>query len=232
MVKISLLTGAIESIRLCVLTGRYKTDQRPNMETQAVKGANTKEQILQAACRLIHLQGFNSTSLDAILRESGVGKGNFYYHFKSKDELGHAVLDRLALWTQEQVGREVFRGDEDPIAEIFGLFDFIVDMQRETGCVGGCPLGNLALELSDIHDGFRRRIEEILTMWQNQISETLTRAQAKGQLARNVHSQRVAEFIIAGIEGGILLAKARKDISVLEGCLDELKKYLRMHIVS
>ncbi len=201
------------------------------MEAQAVKVVGTKEQILQAACRLIHCQGFHNTSLDQILRESGVGKGNFYYHFKSKDELGHAVLDRLALWTEEQVGREVFRGGGNPVDEIFRFFDLIVEMQREMGCVGGCPLGNLALELSDIHDGFRQRIQEILTTWRKQISGALSRAQANGQLARNVQLDRLAEFIIAGIEGGILLAKTHKDLTVLEGCLDELKKHIRMYTV-
>ncbi len=200
------------------------------METQAAKGATTKEEILQTACRLVYRQGFNNTSLDDILRESGVGKGNFYYHFKSKDELGYAILDRLALWTEEQIGQETLRGDGDPIEEIFRLFDFIAEMQRETGCVGGCPLGNLALEMSDIHDGFRQRIGEILITWRNQISEAITRAQAKGQLARNVHSDALADFIIAGIEGGILLAKVRKDVAVLEGCLDELKKYVGIYV--
>ncbi|MDO8476236.1 MAG: TetR/AcrR family transcriptional regulator [Candidatus Rokubacteria bacterium] len=36
-----------------------------------------------------------SISLDNVLRESGVGKGNFYYHFKSKEELCYAIIDRL-----------------------------------------------------------------------------------------------------------------------------------------
>jgi TetR/AcrR family transcriptional regulator, transcriptional repressor for nem operon len=200
------------------------------MEAHAVKVASTKEQILQAACRLIHRQGFHNTSLDQILRESGVGKGNFYYHFKSKDELGHAVLDRLALWT-EQVGREIFRRDGDPIAEVFGLFDLIVQMQREAGCVGGCPLGNLALEMSDIHDGFRQRIGGIIDSYRGYIADALSRAQAKGQLAQNLHPQGAAEFIFAGIEGAILVAKVRKDVTVLEGCLAELRNYLRTYVV-
>lgn len=199
------------------------------METQAAKGATTKEQILQTACRLVYQQGFNNTSLDEILRESGIGKGNFYYHFKNKDEMGYAILDRLALW-EEQVGHEVFGREGDPLEEVFDLFEVIVQMQRETGCVGGCPLGNLALEMSDIHDGFRQRIGEILITWRNQISEAITRAQANGQLARNVHSDALADFIIAGIEGGILLAKVRKDVAVLEGCLDELKKYVAIYV--
>lgn len=202
-----------------------------NMEVKAAKGLNTKEQILQTACRLIHRQGFNNTSLEEILRESSVGKGNFYYYFKSKDELGYAILDRLALWTSQQIGQEIFGRGEDPIGEIFHLLDFVVAMQREAGCVGGCPLGNLALELSDIHDGFRRRLEEILGSWRNYIAEALTRAQAKGQLAQNVQLDGLAEFIVAGIEGAVLVTKVRKDLTVLEGCLGELKKYVRMYLV-
>jgi TetR/AcrR family transcriptional repressor of nem operon len=201
------------------------------MEAQTVKGAGTKEQILQAACRLIHRHGFHNTSLDQILRESGVGKGNFYYHFKSKDELGYAVLDRLALWTSEYIGREIFRGDGKPVEEIFGLFDLIVAMQRETGCVGGCPLGNLALEMSDVHDGFRRRIGGIVDSYRGYIADALARAQARGELAQNVQLDRLAEFIFAGIEGAILVTKVHKDVTVLEGCLDELKKHLRMYVV-
>jgi AcrR family transcriptional regulator len=45
----------------------------------------TREQILDAASRLIHVRGFNNTSVDEILKESGVGKGNLYYYFKSKE---------------------------------------------------------------------------------------------------------------------------------------------------
>jgi TetR/AcrR family transcriptional repressor of nem operon len=191
----------------------------------------TKEQILQTACRLIHRKGFNNTSLDDILRESGVGKGNFYYYFKSKDELGYAVLDRLALWTSQQIGHEIFSRGDDPVGEIFHFFDVVVAMQREAGCMGGCPLGNLAIEMSDIHAGFRQRIEEILGSWRGYIAGALARARAKGQLAQNVQLDRMADFIFAGVEGAILVTKVRKDLAILEGCLDELKKYVRGYLV-
>ncbi|MGH7305509.1 MAG: TetR/AcrR family transcriptional regulator, partial [Candidatus Rokuibacteriota bacterium] len=58
-------------------------------------GRSTREAILEAASRLIHVHGYNHTSLDDVLRESGVGKGNFYYHFKSKEDLGYAILDQI-----------------------------------------------------------------------------------------------------------------------------------------
>src|SRR5260370_12385446 len=64
-------------------------------ETRSTKGAATRDQILNAAARLMHVQGYQSTSLDDVLRESGVGKGNFYYYFKSKEDLGYAIIDRI-----------------------------------------------------------------------------------------------------------------------------------------
>lgn len=199
------------------------------MQRQTVKGTRTKDRVIEAAFRLIHRQGFNNTSLEDILRASGVGKGNFYHHFKGKDELGYAILDRLALWATEELGREVFDRGMDPVEQVFHLLDRIASAQRETACVGGCPLGNLALEMSDIHDGFRQRIGEILTIWRGHIAKAITRAQGQGQLARNVQSERLAEFIIAGIEGAILSARVHKDPSILDRCFDELKKHVRLY---
>jgi len=199
------------------------------MRPQTVRGSRTKDRVIEAAFQLIHRQGFNNTSLEDILRESGVGKGNFYHYFESKDELGYAILDRLAFWVTEELGREVFDRGEDPLEEIFCLFERIASAQRKAACVGGCPLGNLALEMSDIHDGFRQRIGEILRNWRDHISEAITRAQDQGQLARNMHSQRLADFIIAGIEGAILSARVHKDPSILDGCFDELKRHVGMY---
>src|SRR6267143_1974732 len=71
------------------------TETKTQPETKSQKGAATRDQILNAASRLIHVQGYQSTSLDDVLRESGVGKGNFYYYFKSKEDLGYAILDHI-----------------------------------------------------------------------------------------------------------------------------------------
>src|SRR2546428_13702194 len=65
------------------------------------EGRSTREAILKAASRLIHVHGYNHTSLDDVLRESGVGKGNFYYYLKSKEDLGYAILDQLIGWLLE-----------------------------------------------------------------------------------------------------------------------------------
>ena len=55
----------------------------------------SKERLLASARELIHENGFQQTSVDEILKKSGVTKSNFYYHFKSKEELGLIILERF-----------------------------------------------------------------------------------------------------------------------------------------
>jgi TetR/AcrR family transcriptional repressor of nem operon len=104
--------------------------------------STTREQILDAAGRLIHLRGFHNTSVDDILRESGVGKGNLYYYFKSKDELGYAALDRTLERIQEEILERLSASGVDPWTQLERFLEYAVERARREGCVGGCPLGN------------------------------------------------------------------------------------------
>src|SRR5215468_9172911 len=109
-------------------------------DTKSAKGAVTRDQILDAAGRLIHLQGYYCTSLDDVLRESGVGKGNFYYYFKSKEELGYAIIDRLVTGFLERTLGPAFADPEgDPLEQIQAFLDRVFESQRKRNCVGGCP---------------------------------------------------------------------------------------------
>src|SRR5512132_128654 len=92
------------------------TETKTQPETKSQKGAATRDQILNAASRLIHVQGYQSTSLDDVLRESGVGKGNFYYYFKSKEDLGYAIIDRLVRGFLERTLEPAFADpNRDPV---------------------------------------------------------------------------------------------------------------------
>ena len=62
------------------------------MKSQYARGAGTKLRIIRVAADLFHKQGVRATSPDEIIEASGTGKGQFYYYFKSKEGLVHAVL--------------------------------------------------------------------------------------------------------------------------------------------
>ena len=199
-------------------------------ETKSSKGAATRDQILDAAGRLIHLQGYHCTSLDDVLRDSGVGKGNFYYHFKSKEELGYAIIDRLVRGFVERTLEPAFADPAaDPIAQIHGLLDRVLDAQRQRNCVGGCAMGNLASELSDVHEGFRKRLAEVFVAWRVTMAQALRRGQAVGLLSADCNPDGAAYFLVAALEGAILMSKVTKDIAVMERCVDELKQHLTLY---
>src|SRR6266536_5742405 len=149
--------------------------------TKSQKGAATRDQILDAAARLIHLQGYHCTSLDDVLRESGVGKGNFYYYFRSKEDLGYAIIDRVIQGFIERTLHPIFADTSgDPIAQVHAFLDRVLDSQRQRNCVGGCPMGNLASELSDVHEGFRQRLAAIFAEWRRTLIEALARGNERG----------------------------------------------------
>jgi TetR/AcrR family transcriptional regulator, transcriptional repressor for nem operon len=192
-------------------------------------GRSTREAILEAASRLIHVHGYNHTSLDDVLRESGVGKGNFYYHFKSKEELGYAILDQIIASFLERTLEPCFADPAgDALTQIRCFLDRVLEAQRERNCVGGCPLGNLVAELSDVHEGFRARLASVFAAWRERLTLVLRAEQGRGGVDDACRPDAVAGFLVASLEGAILLTKLTKDIAVLEQCVAEMKRYLSL----
>lgn len=190
----------------------------------------TRDHILAAASRLMALRGYRATSLDDVLRESGVGKGNFYYYFRSKEELGYAILERVVQGFVERVLEPCFSDSgAKPLDKVRCFLDRLLETQRQRNCVGGCPMGNLASELSDMHEGFRRRLAEIFTVWRERMTDTLREAQADGSLRSECDPASLAHFLVAALEGAILLTKVTKDIQIMETCVGELKSHLTLY---
>lgn len=191
---------------------------------------NTKERIIDIATRLIHLNGFNNTSVDEILKESGVGKGSFYYYFESKEALGQVILERHFKRFLEEVAGQAFRTHQDPVERIFALLDLVLEKQRARSCSGGCPMGNLAAEMSDLNEDFRRTLIKGFTGWQEKIEEALTEARAKKKLIETVDVKRLSQYLVAGMQGAILMGKVWREPAILVACFEEMKEHLRRYL--
>jgi TetR/AcrR family transcriptional repressor of nem operon len=180
----------------------------------------------------MHVRGYRNTSLDDVLRESGVGKGNFYYHFRSKEDLGYAILDEIIAMFLERTLEPCFSGtDTPPLIQIRCFLDRVLEAQRQRKCVGGCAMGNLASELSDVHEGFRARLASVFTAWRVRLTVALREAQERGEVVVACEPESIGHFLVAGLEGAILLSKVSKDITVMEQCVIELKRYLTLYEV-
>jgi TetR/AcrR family transcriptional repressor of nem operon len=188
-----------------------------------------RAQIVDAAGRLMSQQGFAATSVDDVIRAAKLsGKSHFYHYFRSKDELGYAVLARQFERFAER-GLAVLREPMiEPLDRLALFIDTLVALQVARGCRGGSPLGPLAAELADGHEGFRERIAEVFERWAAQLRSLLW--EARPQLADDADTARLARFVIATLEGALLMARVNRDPAALEGIAYDLKRFVAMHL--
>lgn len=183
--------------------------------------ADTREQIIQAAAELIWRQGYHNTSVDEIIRDVGICKGNFYYHFSSKEALGLAVIDAWVSGYDDEVFAAARADDRPPLRRLEDFIDATVEAQAENG-YPGCPLGRMALEMGDLSESFRCRLDEAFDTWRGSLADSLCEA-GLGTAA----ADSLARFLLAATQGGFLLTKVERDGAVLQGIADELKAQIR-----
>ena len=122
---------------------------------------DTRLAIIREGARLIHAKGFNNTGLSDILKAAGVPKGSFYFYFRNKEAFGLAVIDHYADAIMD-AGEKILRnGNLAPLQRLGKFFDFFQKAFQAADMQGGCPVGNLTQEMSDLSDSFRGRMAEI-----------------------------------------------------------------------
>lgn len=183
-----------------------------------------REQIIQSSAELVHINGFNNTSVSDILEKAGIGKGQFYHYFHSKEELGYAVIDyQFSVWNDLILSKAFQTEEIRGLARIRRVMDLLIELFRQVGCLGGCPFANLALEMGDIHEGFRKKIEEIFEKTAKHFIHALEEAKEIGEIPPDSDSEVQARTLLAAIEGAIMLMKATKNIGYLEEVFSQVK---------
>ena len=185
----------------------------------------TRERLLQAASREIYRSGFQSASLDTILAVAGVTKGALYYHFDSKEALGHAVVDEVIATCVRGKWVRPLQNGTDPIDALIGAVQGIP--VRPADVRGGCQLNNLAQEMSSLDAGFRKRLAIIFDAWREAVASVLREGQAHGSVRCDVEPADAAGLLIAMVEGYASLAKNAQDPKVMKAGIRNIVGWLR-----
>jgi TetR/AcrR family transcriptional regulator, transcriptional repressor for nem operon len=190
--------------------------------------SGNKEKVVQAAMELFHRKGFQATGLEEILAQSGVCKSNFYYHFKSKDELGLSVLDeKMKEMRRDYIDPTLGDMAWEPKQRLIRFFDAMIRFCGEHGCSRGCIFGNMTLELADHHEGMRSLLEAFFKDLENRIVCTLREGADGGGIdLRGMQPEETATAVVSLLQGGILLTKGYKDTSPLQSGLNLLIRFI------
>lgn len=186
----------------------------------------TREKILQAAFGEIHQHGFRGASVDRILSDTGLTKGALYHHFPSKAALGYAVVDEVIRGYMLENWLRPLDEQPDPAAALIEQLRTPAAEKVDQLCSLGCPLNNLAQEMSPIDETFRRKIQSVFDAWRGGIAERLRRGQAEGYVRGDINCDQAATFFIAALEGASTLAKNAHDPQLLHDCAEPLILYL------
>ncbi len=175
-----------------------------------------RDKLLEAACATFGQKGYLATTVDDLLATTGVSPSNFYYHFKSKEELALECLERFFDEIRDELAPVLTDGRSTAAARLEQLRRRFVKRLSDQGCCGGCPLGNLAQELSDSHPAFRRRLAGFFEECMRGFEEIVREGVASGQFRPGVDPRSAAYLLFGAIEGLILLSKSLKDVKPLD----------------
>ena len=186
----------------------------------------TKVKIIQAAFEEIHSHGFQATSMNEIIKRAGITKGALYHHFKSKTELGYAVIDQVIRPMMKERWLDPLSKNENPIDALIDCMAELIKNTPKQAVIKGCPVANLAHEMSGIDEGFRLKLSGVLKAWQAGLSQVFSEGIKKGYVKADVNTDNVACFLVASLEGAIGLAKNSKDENTFNRCGEQLIVYL------
>lgn len=171
----------------------------------------TKEKILSHGARLVYQKGFNHTGIGEILKAANVPKGSFYHYFPNKEEFGLQLLDFMTVWAASVGAKALEDRNTSPLDRLKNYFQAYADNLKRHSYQGGCPVGNLCLEMSDQSIPFRERLETILGKMRGQIAAILEEAVQAGEISRDLPVTATAHFIVSAWQGTLLQSKVMKN---------------------
>lgn len=195
--------------------------------TNEEKPEKSRDRILKSAFKEMHQHGYQGMRIDQVLKNTGLKKGALYHHFPSKQVLAYAVLEELIQKRITELWIEPLKNMTNPIEGIYTLCLSVGAVWQDDFFYKGCPLNNLAQEMSPIDEGFRERILQFFQHWALSFSNALKKGQNQGFVDKNINVENSALFILSLIEGAFGMAKTHQNKAVYLSCIEELKRYLQ-----
>ena len=195
-------------------------------------GSATRTRILEAAQRLVLERGFAGTSVDAVLGEASVTKGAFFHHFRSKEALGLALVERYAAFDLQALddfmaGAEA--SSDDPAEQVVAFVRLLEEaVVALTEVQFGCLFGSFVYERELAAPGTEEIIAHSIETWRGRVLEKLQEAAEAHPPAIDADLPSLADQIFTNFQGGFILARAMKEPEHLRRQLAHVRQYLEL----
>jgi len=190
---------------------------------------NSRTYILEKASPVFNKHGFAGSSLAAICAATGMTKGSIYANFKDKDELGVAVFD----YQKEQINSKldaILSLKEDPHEQLMLLLDFYQNAHKYNEFKFGSPLANTAPEADDTIPSLKLAVNQAIDADLSQIRKLIKKGIKQGLYKKKADAD-LALFILAALEGALLLAQTTGEQRFMQVSCDQLRSLLNGWLV-
>ncbi|HEV7252072.1 MAG TPA: TetR/AcrR family transcriptional regulator [Mesorhizobium sp.] len=184
-----------------------------------------QRRLVEVAFHAFKTRGYNASAVHDLRRDANVTGGAFSHHFPTKKALGLAVLNNRVAAAVEEAWIKPLLSSPTTADGVQTVLAAIIRELREQGSISGCPLNNLALELSGHDADMREAVDVIFKRWQQAVAEKIRADQTIGRLCR-LDPETGATFVVAAYSGAMTMAKAAQSTAPLERCADQLATYL------
>lgn len=194
------------------------------------KGQETRQRLLDSAQELMYSRSYSDVGVQEICKDAKVQKGSFYHFFSSKSALTVEVLEQLKMQMIENILLPAFAKDLTPAKRferfIEYAYQYQVQLKQEYGFVLGCPMGNIALEMSTQDESIRKKVEMLFESIFHVFVDVLDDAKLAGELEKDADTVELAQVALAYGEGVLLVAKTKNDPEVVKRLLPYVAKLI------
>jgi len=184
----------------------------------------TRGRILDAAANEFQHRGYHATSMHDIMRMAQVPGGSVYHYFPTKKSLALAVIEERVAESLAETWIEPLRQAPSASEGILSVFDAVARSITDRAVLG-CPVTNLALELSLADPDFQHALRAAYERWEKAIAERLREQQA-AQKRKTIDPTGLATLVVAIFSGAMSLAKAAQSAAPLRTCRREIVRLL------
>ncbi|WP_345892004.1 TetR/AcrR family transcriptional regulator [Mycolicibacterium sphagni] len=192
------------------------------------KGAQTRDRIVTVAADLMQERGVARTTIEDIQAAAGISSSQLYHYFADKGALVAAVIE---LQGQRVLSVQHLALDRVTcVDDLWRWRDLVVGIRTAQNCVGGCPLGSLAADLSETDALSRAQLARWFAEWERMLREGLAAMASAGQFVAGTDTDRLALALLAATQGGLLLSQVNRDTTALMAAMDTVIAQIGAHL--
>ncbi|MDF1503385.1 TetR/AcrR family transcriptional regulator [Roseisolibacter sp. H3M3-2] len=193
----------------------------------ATAPTTTRDALLHAAFAEFFRHGFQAGSLSAVVGAAGATKGALFHHFAGKQALGHAVVDEVVAPLLATRWLDPIADTDDPVPALQASFRRWIAEDAGSGhWVHGCPMNNLAQEMSPLDEGFRTRLDALYARWRAAVADALARGQRAGSVRADADVRAAATLVVLAQQGIWGTGKYSQDPTLMSQAGEALCAYL------